>query len=491
MESGNHIAAGQDNRKRGRALLQQDQDAERFDRILAHTPVLIYSYKVINRKIIITYINSNSVNLLGYEPQEIIDNPALWSSRIHPEDIELVAKIPERLKKVQPIHLEYRFNCKLGRCRWLREKHNPAINDAGEKEHIAICWDVTERKEAEEKIHYITYHDSLTGLYNRVFLEEEMHRLDKGRQLPISIILGDLNGLKLVNDTYGHGKGDAMLKTVSLILKDSCRRGDIIGRWGGDEFVILLPQTTGKKTAEISEKIKRRCRSACTEGVPLSLALGFATREKSVAAVSDILKEAEDSMYQQKLTESKSTRSAIVSALLNTLKTSSFETEEHSCRMQMMALEFGDKLGLPDSELSRLSLLITLHDIGKINVPREILTKKEPLSDGEWRIIKKHPETGYRITRSTEEFAHVAEDILSHHEHWDGSGYPQGLKGKQIPFLARIAAIVDAYEVMTNGRPYRKRISPEEAMAEIKKCSGAHFDPGLVELFIDYFSKET
>ena len=364
MKSGSYIAAGKDSKKGDRALLQRDQDAERLDMILAHTPVLIYSYKIIDGERIITYINNNSVNILGYEPQEIIDSPALWSSRIHPEDIEMVAKIPERLKKVQPVHLEYRFNCRLGRCRWLREKHNPAVNDAGEKEYIAVCWDITERKEAEEKIRYITYHDSLTGLYNRAFLEEEMRRLDKERQLPISIILGDLNGLKLVNDTYGHSKGDAMLKTVSGILKDSCRRGDIIGRWGGDEFVILLPQTVGMKAAEISKKIKQRCRSAHIEGVPISLALGFATGNKSATAVSDILKEAEDSMYQQKLTESKSTRSAIVSALLKTLKTSSFETEEHSCRMQMMALEFGDKLGLPDSELSRLSLLITLHDIG-------------------------------------------------------------------------------------------------------------------------------
>lgn len=488
MNCRDDAVAGQEEKRGSRSLLQRDKTAERFDMILAHTPVLIYSYKMISGKRVITYINDNAVNMLGYKPQEIIDDPALWTSRIHPDDIAPVMALPERLRTEQPLHLEYRFNCKRGLCRWLHEKHNLAVNIEGEIEMIAVCWDITERKEAEERIHYITFHDSLTGLYNRAFLEAEMDRLDTVRQLPVSIILGDLNGLKLVNDTYGHSKGDEMLRTVGEILRSSCRREELLGRWGGDEFVILLPQTARERAEELSKRIKQRCRSAYIEDVPVSLALGFATKNDSSATVSDILKEAEDLMYKQKLTESKSTRSAIVSALLKTLRTRSYETEEHSCRMQIMALELGEALGLPDSELSRLALLITLHDIGKINVPRKILTKKGGLTSEEWKIIKKHPETGFRITRSTEEFAHVAEDILSHHERWDGSGYPRGLKGRQIPFLARIAAIVDAYEVMTNGRPYRKKISSERAMAEISRCAGTQFDPELVELFLVRFT---
>ena len=150
--------------------------------------------------------------------------------------------------------------------------------------------------------------------------------------------------------------------------------------------------------------------------------------------------------------------------------------------MQVMA-EFGEKLGLR-IRIKPPEPLITLNDIGKINIPGEILTKG-PLDEKEWAIMKRHPETGYRIVRSTEEFAHVAADVLSHHERWDGTGYPRGLKGKQIPFLARITAIVDAYEVMTNGRPYKKKLSPEEAALEIKKASGTQFDPELVGLFLE------
>jgi len=141
-------------------------------------------------------------------------------------------------------------------------------------------------------------------------------------------------------------------------------------------------------------------------------------------------------------------------------------------------------MNLPDSELNRLELLITLHDIGKINISEAILTKKGSLTDNEWKTIKKHPEIGYRIAMATEEFSHVAEDILAHHERWDGTGYPQGLKESAISLLARITAIADAYEVMSNGRPYKKAMNSNEIIAEFRKCSGAQFDPELVEVFL-------
>ncbi|NLA27914.1 MAG: diguanylate cyclase, partial [Firmicutes bacterium] len=347
-----------------------------------------------------------------------------------------------------------------------------------------VAWTIASRKQSEAKIRYLTFHDKLTGLYNRAFMEEEINRLNSKRQMPVSVIVADVNGLKLVNDTYGHGVGDKMLKAVAGILKRSCRQEDIIARWGGDEFVILLPQTPLAKAREIGKRIMEKCIAVYIEDVPIALAVGVAVKKDQNSDLTDALKRAEDSMYKQKLLDSKSTKSAVLNALLKTLRAKSFETEEHACRMQMIALEFGEKLGLPDSELNRLSLLITLHDIGKINIPEGILTKAEPLTEEEWEIMKKHPETGFRITRSTEEFAHVAEDIFSHHEHWDGSGYPRGLKGEKIPFLARITAIIDAYEVMTNGRPYKKKLSKEEAVAEIIKHSGTHFDPELAKLFV-------
>lgn len=340
------------------------------------------------------------------------------------------------------------------------------------------------RLQAKEKLIYYSFNDRLTGLYNRNYLENEMSRLDTPRQLPISIIIADLNGLKLVNDTYGHASGDEMLRKAAAIIKKSCREEDIVARWGGDEFVVLLPKTTAARAAQIAKNITKGYKSTYIEGIPLSIALGLAEKSKPEENLIAVMKTAEDDMYRNKLTESSSGKSAVVNTLLKTLATKSCETEEHTKRMQNIALQIGEKLNLPDSELQRLLLLITLHDIGKINVPEDILTKDSALTETEWELIKKHSEIGYRIARATDEFAHVAEGILSHHEHWDGNGYPRGLKGEEITLLARITTIADAFEVMSNGRPYKQAMNRTEIIAEFQRCAGSHFDPHLTDLLL-------
>ncbi|MGM0502901.1 MAG: HD-GYP domain-containing protein, partial [Bacillota bacterium] len=240
-----------------------------------------------------------------------------------------------------------------------------------------------------------------------------------------------------------------------------------------------------EQAQQVYDKIKEKCKETKEEEIPISIALGIATKEKTQEGLYQVLKIAEERMYKNKLDESRSTKSHIVKALLKTLGEKSNETEEHAWRMQALAFSMGEKLDLSQDRLDKLSLLATLHDIGKTIVPAEILTKPGKLNDEEWEIIKQHPETGYRIASSTEEFAYVAEEILSHHEKWDGSGYPRGLKGSEIPMLARIITIVDAYDVMTNSRSYKDPMSKEEAIAELKHCSGKQFDPQLVPHFIE------
>ncbi len=343
---------------------------------------------------------------------------------------------------------------------------------------------------AEEKVRYQSFHDGLTGLYNRVFLEKEMERMDTERQMPIGIIMTDLNGFKMVNDTFGHEVGDEVLKQTAEILKDSCRAEDIIARWGGDEFVIFMPQTTKEDAKAICQRIDEKCKETYVKDIPLSLAWGTAIKNSTNKDLAEILKEAEGNMYKHKLAESQRVKSTVLNTLLKNLEAKSFETEAHYSGMQKVAQIIGEKAGLSKSELSRLKILISLHDIGEIDISEEILTKKGPLTAEEWEIIKKHPETGYRIVRATEEFAQVAEEVLSHHERWDGSGYPQGLKGKEIPLLARITAIADAYEVMSKGRAYKKAMSKSEVIAELKRCAGFQFDPKLIEIFLLFLERE-
>ncbi len=350
--------------------------------------------------------------------------------------------------------------------------------------------DITERKLAGEQIRYLSYHDNLTGLYNRAYLEERIHVIERTDQFPIGLILADLNGLKLINDTYGHSIGDEQLIKTANILNRAVRNQDIVARWGGDEFIILMPDTTEKNARKVSAAINNICSLTEKDEIPVSITMGVSAKMSSSEGISDILQQAEEEMYKNKLIESKSAKSNILKALLNTLGAKSYETEEHAWRMQDMAFKIGDKIGLSEVELDRLILLVSMHDIGKITIPEYILTKPGQLTEQEWELIKKHPETGYWIARSTEEFSHIAEEILSHHEWWDGSGYPRELIGEEIPLLARITAIVDAYDVMVHGRPYKKAFTQQEAVQEIQNCAGTQFDTELVRIFVTVLKEQ-
>jgi len=344
-------------------------------------------------------------------------------------------------------------------------------------------------RQTEERIRYMSFHDSLTGLYNRAYLEKETERVDTKRQLPLSIVIADLNGLKLINDTYGHETGDQLLKTAADILRSACRTEDIIARWGGDEFTILLPQTKAADAETLKDRVAAICKETFVEDIPISMAIGLATKTEPTTAIAEVLKEAEDSMYKQKLAEKRGKKSGMLKTLIKTLAGKSFETENHIQRMRKVTQLIGKNMNLSKSELSRLDIAVFLHDIGMVNLDQEILTKKEPLTVEEWNMIKKHPEIGFRIASSHEEFAHVTEDVLAHHEHWDGTGYPQGLRGEEIPLFARIIAVADAFEVMYSGRPYREALNIDEIKEELNSCVGKKFDPKITEILLKLISK--
>jgi len=351
--------------------------------------------------------------------------------------------------------------------------------------------DITERKRYEEKLKYFGLHDSLTGLYNRRFLEGEMQRIDAIGLSPVSAIVGDVNGLKLVNDVFGHEMGDQLLKEAATIIRKSCRRGDLVARWGGDEFVVLLPHTDNVAVERICERIKERCEALEKGCIHVSIALGYATKMGAKESIWQVLKEAEDWMYRHKLLQTQSYRNAIISSLRATLLEKSMETEEHAERLKEMSLQIACKMGLSAKQMSELELLAVLHDIGKIGVRESILLKPGPLTDREWEEMKRHVEIGYRIAQRTPELASIAEYILFHHERFDGRGYPRGLQGDDIPLLSRILAVVDAFDAMVNDRVYRKAMGKEWAFAEIERNSGKQFDPQVVEVFLSLFEEKT
>lgn len=396
----------------------------------------------------------------------------------------LEAKYEQCIETRIPVIYEETYNF-LGQARIGHTILSPVIKDGKVMQIIGSTRDITEQKQAEDRIKYLSFYDELTGLYNRAFFEEELKRLNTERQLPISVIMIDINGLKFVNDAFGSPEGDRLLIDTTKIIEESCRREDIICRWGGDEFIILLPQCADEDVEKICQRIKNIDSKNDRNLIPISLALGMATKKEINQNIQEVLSDAEDRMYRNKLLESKSSRSSILASLQKTLQERTHETEEHELRLQNLALKVGRAIRLSGSELDELILLAALHDIGKIAVPDHILKKPGPLSPEEWIIMKSHPEIGYRIALASPELALISELILTHHERWDGIGYPRGLKGEQIPLLSRILSIIDAFDAMTNTRPYRKATTSEEAIAELRRNAGTQFDPELIEIFIE------
>lgn len=363
----------------------------------------------------------------------------------------------------------------------------PITNQQGETLGVVLVFrDVTEAKAQEEKIKFLSYRDALTGIYNRAFFEEELKRLNTEDQMPLTMIMGDLDGLKIINDVFGHQIGDEALVKAAQIISSSCRDTDIVSRWGGDEFVVLLPKTPEYVGHKICNRIKKISSQTNVGDAKLGISLGCATKTGVMEEWENIIKMAEDNMYKNKLLGAKSFRSIILTSMKNTLFEKSWETEEHGERLAYFCRKIGITMGLPSFVIDELEILAMLHDIGKIAIDHQILKKPGKLTEEEWRIIKKHPEIGYRIAQTVPELANIADYIWSHHERWDGQGYPRGLSAEDIPLLARILSVVDAYDAMTQERPYRQALTPRTAKEELKQHAGTQFDPQIVDIFLTY-----
>jgi len=355
----------------------------------------------------------------------------------------------------------------------------------GTQYFTGIGIDITERKKKEAEIFNLSYYDQLTGLYNRRFYEEELRRLDTERSLPLTIVMGDVNGLKLINDSFGHVVGDELLKKAAEVIRSGCRAGDIIARLGGDEFVILLPKTNPFQTEQIIKRINNLSLKEEVGSIGISISFGYGTKNNEEEKIEEIFKKAEDHMYKKKLFESPSMRGKTIKAIISTLNEKNKREEQHSQRVSALCKSMAEALGLLENKISELMSVGLLHDIGKIAIDENVLNKPGKLTEDEWKEIKRHPEIGYRILNTVNDMSDIANYILYHHERWDGKGYPKGLKGHEIPFVSRIITIADAYDAMTSERSYRGALPSEIAIEELQKNAGIQFDPELVKVFIE------
>lgn len=347
--------------------------------------------------------------------------------------------------------------------------------------------DITDRIQADLKLRYLSYHDTLTGVYNRTFFEKELERLEGGNDYPITIVLSDLDGLKLINDTLGHKEGDKYLIECTKLLKNNLRSTDMLSRIGGDEFALILPKTKRQAGESLINRIRKNIEkyNKKDNGIPLSISMGLAVCKDNNQPLEEALRYADGIMYSDKLQRSNIAREKIIKALLASLYNLENNSENKIEKLLDLSMQLGAKIGLSEKQLKELALLIQVYQLGKVTIPKNILTKNGKLTEQEWETVKQHTERGYRIAGASPDLNDIADLILKHHENWDGSGYPLGLKGEEIPIHCRILGVTDAYVAMIHERPYSKAFSEVKALNELKRLAGIQFDPKLVDVFIE------
>lgn len=381
-------------------------------------------------------------------------------------------------------HLECQMRTRSGKNRIIIMKTHTLFDSVLEsKVKVITLSDITEEWFMQEKIRFLTFHDSLTGLYNRNFLEEELIRLNTERQLPVSIIMADLNGLKIVNDILGHVDGDLLLKACAYQLKEACRDEDIIARFGGDEFLVFLPVTTKADVLHIVQRIRAGSEKVITPLGPMSIALGCYTKKTLEESIESAIKRADEDMYRDKSTLKKNFSQNSFNYVYHILQSHPYEghtfTDQVICLMEKMIALRTDI----NAKFRDIRHLGRVYDIGMVCLPSHIY-KSPYFREGDWDQIHKHTEMSYKIANMNPKYSHVSEAILYHHERWDGTGYPYRLKALDIPILARILSVVDSYCSMTRPRHYRDPMLPKEALREVAKGSGNQFDPEVVDLFL-------
>jgi two-component system, cell cycle response regulator len=366
-------------------------------------------------------------------------------------------------------------------------------------------------------------HDRLTGIANRetllATLAAEVERASRHYK-PLSVAFIDIDRFKPINDTYGHNSGDAVLRQVASLVADSIRASDTFGRYGGEEFMLILPETTPEDAVALAEELRalvmqEPLRIAGAQTVKATISIGIAGGRGSELQLDMLVDRADAAMYAAKqlgrnrtylfreLDDGAPVRRAPISAahraqatalgqwasdtatqaLASVLAPQPDHRGRPSDMIAALATGIGLEMGLPAEEIERIRIASLLHDLGKIAIPDEILDKPTTLSDAEWQAIGEHPRIGQVILEQASSLREAIPVVLHHHERFNGGGYPHGLRGAEIPLGARIVAVADAYHAMVHDRPYSSALSHAEALGELRQHAGTQFDPEVVEVF--------
>lgn len=442
-----------------------------------------------------TFCNQSAVSILGYESDQLLIGKPMHNLIHHSKrtkeplaasECKIFRAIREGIGYAAEDEVFWKADGT-----WFEVSYHayPQIRNGKVVGGVVSFMDITARKQREDQIAYLGSHDSLTGLFNRRYFEEQFFLLDRAEHLPLSLIFADLNGLKLTNDIFGHKEGDSLLCQTADILKQSCRGGDVVARIGGDEFILLLPNTDHDQACEVITQIRRCIAAAPFETIQCSISLGCETKTDRAMLLSELMANAENSMYEDKISNRKQVQQGMLGNLQDRLFCRSPVEKEHALTVRKLSRHLGSALHLSEAEIATLEQAALLHDIGKISLSDELLGK-HTLSDHEYAAMQQHAVIGYRILNLFEDTLTLAEVVYSHHERWDGSGYPRGLSGNQIPLLARIIAIAEVYGRVlmdAEGGMQQKILKARTVIAE---GAGTQFDAELATLFLRIESQQ-
>lgn len=435
-----------------------------------------------------TFCNRSFLRIMGFESPETLQGQNLHSL-IHHSDACGSPIIPSRcriclsLLTGENVHADEEVFWRADGTPLEVEYHAyPQLLD-GEVVGVMVSFtDNSEQRKNRAKINYLNSHDPLTGLFNRAYFEKELKRTDLRENLPITVIFGDINGLKLTNDVFGHSAGDLLLKTAAELLKKTCREKDTVARLGGDEFAVIMTNTASTEADRIMQRIKNDFREEKVIAIRGSISMGYGTKTDPDQDLAAVVLTAEEAMYREKILFRKDIDSEMEDTIMETLHEKSPREKIHSLSMQTLCGMIGETLGLSGTETGKLKAAGYLHDIGKVVLDQKILNREDGLVEEEEdkKELLLHTAAGYRILNLFDTTLEYSEWILCHHENWDGSGFPNGIRGKDIPFQARILRVAEFWDRLR----MQFKDSPgweEHAVRELKKAAGTILDPMVVD----------
>ncbi|MFI3209980.1 MAG: diguanylate cyclase [Peptostreptococcaceae bacterium] len=469
----------------------RELNLELFETLINSIPEIIfckdtnYNYSIANDKCYEFYEDMGIKDIIGKSDPDFkgLDENFTNTCRLHDMQvidqgktlyIDEVVPTPKGIKIYQTIKTP------------IVDKHEEIIGMLGSVR------DVTEQKKIEEKLKYLSYTDVSTGAYNRSYFEETMNIIKTGDNFCKGIIMSDLNALKFANDIFGHLEGDNLIKTSYEILKESCEnKNDLVFRWGGDEFVTIIDNGSDEDCLRYMERVKENCNKYKNTKMKVSISQGYTIFDDKDQEIDELLKKADKMLYTYKPSTKQKKFRTIFENLVSNFKDKNIEDKGHIKRVEKMATELGCCMNFSYEYIEKLRLLALVHNIGKIAIDEEILLKKEPLTEEEFKIIREHTTYGEKIANNFDETSHISKEVLTHHERWDGTGYPMGLKGEDIPILSRIFSVINVFDIMLNGCVYKPSLTLDEAIQELKDNSGTQFDPYVVEKFVEMIEDST